>query len=117
MTTSLKEVGVLYPIEEGVFGIKGFSGDKANFSFDEIRMLLIRNGYSDKAVISTKLIEIYLCQNKNLEREIQQLSDKKLMNDESNKLIYMLKMTPVAENTNKVLKYERSLQKSIFQNC
>ncbi|MEI8365655.1 MAG: hypothetical protein WCF65_04470 [Parachlamydiaceae bacterium] len=36
--------------------------------------------------------------------------------DSSNALTYMLGMTPTTDNTDKVLKYERSLQKSIFQN-
>ncbi len=37
LATSLSggEVGMLYPIEEGVFGIKGFSGGIVRFEFDE----------------------------------------------------------------------------------
>jgi hypothetical protein len=40
----------------------------------------------------------------------------KISNDAADKLTYMLGMAPATENTDKVLKYERSLQKSIFQN-
>lgn len=85
-------------------------------SFEHLRALLNKYGYTESKKISTKLIEIYLQQNESIEREIQQLSKQKLMNDASDKLTYMLGMAPAADNTDKILKYERSLQKSIFQN-
>lgn len=84
--------------------------------FDELRLLLKKNGYSDAKGISSKLIELYSKQNQRLEEEIQKLTKQKVVNDVSNQLIYMLGMTPPADNTDKILKYERSLQKSIFQN-
>lgn len=90
-----------------------YSGD---FDFDELHALLKRNGYSDTKKISTKLIELYTKQNQRLEEEIQKLTKQKLVNAASNTLTYMLGMTPTMDNADKVLKYERSLQKSIYQN-
>ena len=89
------------------------SGD---MSFGELQALLKKNGYSEAKEISTKLIELYSKQNQRLEEEIQKLTRQKLVNDASNRLTYMLGMTPQTDNADKVLKYERSLQKSIFQN-
>lgn len=90
-----------------------YTGD---LNFDELLILLKKNGYTEAKVISTKLIEIYSKQNQRFEEEIQKLTKQKLVNDASNTLTYMLSMTPAMDNTDKVLKYERSLQKSIFQN-
>lgn len=84
--------------------------------FEKLQALLIKYSYSEDKEISAKLIELYLKQNQNLEEEIQKLSEKKWQNDTSDKLLHMLGMTPSIENTEKILKYERSLQKSIFQN-
>ena len=90
-----------------------YSGD---FSFDELRVLLQKNGYSDSQVIAEKLVELYSKQNQRFEQDIQQLNEKKVANNEANKLLAMVGMAPQMENTDKVLKYERSLQKSIYQN-
>ena len=87
-----------------------------DLNFEKLQDLLIKYGYSEIKKISAKLIEIYSQQNENLEEEIQRLSKQKILNDESNKLTYMLGMTPPVDNAEKILKYERSLQKSIFQN-
>lgn len=85
-------------------------------SFGELRTLLKKNGYSSAKEISIKLIELLTHQNQRLQEDIQKLTEQKLANLESNKLTYMLGMTPQADNTDKILKYERSIQKSIFQN-
>jgi hypothetical protein len=85
-------------------------------SFGELQALLKKNGYAESKEITAKLIELYSKQNQHLEEEIQKLTKQKLVNDASNRLAYMLGMTPATDNTDKVLKYERSLQKSIFQN-
>lgn len=85
-------------------------------TFDKLQALLNEYGYSETEEISAKLIELYNQQNQHLEEEIERLSNKKLTNIEVNKLTYMLAMTPTTDNTDKILKYERSLQKSIFQN-
>jgi len=85
-------------------------------SIDELRALLKKYGYCEAKEISAKLIEVYSQKIQRLEEEIQKLNKQKLMNEASNKLTYMLGMTPSMDNADKILKYERSLQKSIFQN-
>ncbi len=87
-----------------------------DFTFDELYILVQKNGYSESGMITEKLLELYFKQNKCLEEEIQGLTKKKAANKESNKLLCMLGMIPQMDSTDKVLKYERSLQKSIYQN-
>lgn len=86
------------------------------WDMDDLRALLKKNGYSEVKEISAKLIELYSQQNQRLEGDIQKLANQKLTNATSDKLTYMLGMIPPVDNTDKILKYERSLQKSIFQN-
>lgn len=90
--------------------------DSYDLTFEELQQLLLKQGYSDAKKILDKLIELYNEQNLSLEGDIKNLSKQKQANDEANKLLYMLGMIPAADNTDKVLKYERSLQKSIYQN-
>ena len=89
---------------------------RGDFSFDELHVLLQKNGYSDSQVIAEKLVELYSKQNQRFERDIQQLNEKKVANNEANKLLSIVGMAPQMENADRVLKYERSLQKSIYQN-
>lgn len=84
--------------------------------FEALKALLKKYEYFETNKISTKLIELYTNQNLIIENEIQKLEKKKLMNEASDKLTFMLGMTPQVDNADKVLKYERSLQKSIYQN-
>lgn len=87
-----------------------------DLTFEELKRLLEKYGYTDAKKISARLIELFSELNRSLDEDIQNLSTKKRINEESNKLLYMLGMIPPADNTEKVLKYERSLQKSIYQN-
>jgi hypothetical protein len=87
-----------------------------DLTFKELHQLLQKYGYTESEKISAKLIELYNEEIRSIENNIQNLSNQKQANDESNKLLYMLGMIPAANNTEKVLKYERSLQKSIYQN-
>lgn len=85
-------------------------------SLDALHAILQKYGYNDPKAIAARLIEIYTKEILRHEKETQELFNKKSLNDAANKLTYLLGMAPAAENTDKVLKYERSLQKSIFQN-
>lgn len=84
--------------------------------FNELRAILEKHGYNDSKSISVTLIEIYKRENLRLKKNNEKLLQQKLSYDARDKLTYMLGMAPAAENTDKILKYERSLQKSIFQN-
>lgn len=84
--------------------------------FLELKEILLKNGYSSTKEISSKLIELYSEQNQSLEEDLQELEHEKLANTAADLLNAKLGAIPKDENTNKILKYERSLQKSIFQN-
>lgn len=85
-------------------------------NFGKLKSILAQEGYSSKKDISAKLIEIYTQQQKRLKGEIEELEQKRLANVEADKLNTMLGMVPLEDSTDKILKYERSIQKSIFQN-
>jgi hypothetical protein len=93
--------------------------DRLNFiiiDFTELKAVLKKNGYSSTKEISSKLIELYSEQNQSLEAEIQELEHEKLINTATDLLNSKLGAIPENENIDKILKYERSIQKSIFQN-
>lgn len=90
-----------------------YTGD---FTFDELQVLLKKNGYSQPEAITEKLLELYKKQNLELEQDIRILEKSRTANNEANRLFSMLGMVPETGNADKVLKYERGLQKSIYQN-
>jgi len=90
-----------------------YTGD---FTFDELQVLLKENGYSQPEVITEKLLELYKKQNLGLEEDIRTLEESRAANSEANRLFGMLGMVPETGSADKVLKYERGLQKSIYQN-
>ena len=81
-----------------------------------LKSLLAENGYSSKKEISAKLIEVYTEQIQQLNEEIAYLEKNRATNVNANKLNAMLGAIPHDDDTDKILKYERSIQKSIFQN-
>jgi hypothetical protein len=84
--------------------------------FSKIKTVLKQNGYSSKKEISAKLLEVYALQKQKLEKELEDLGQTRIANAEADRLNVMLGMIPQENNTDKILKYERSIQKSIFQN-
>jgi hypothetical protein len=87
-----------------------------NLDFVEMKAVLKKIGYSSNKEITSRLIELYLKQNTDLKKEIQDLEQEKITNTATDFLNTKLGAIPKDENIDKVLKYERSLQKSIFQN-
>ena len=79
-------------------------------------MLLKKNGYSQPEAITEKLLELYEKQNLDLEQDIRRLEATRAANSDANRLFSMLGMVPETGNADRVLKYERGLQKSIYQN-
>ncbi len=84
--------------------------------FAKLKLLLEKKGYSSKKEISAKLIEVYAKHRERIENEIAELEQKRLENIEGDKLNSLLGIIPQEDSTDKILKYERSMQKSIFQN-
>jgi hypothetical protein len=85
-------------------------------TFKSFAALLARHGYSQDEHIATRLIEIYSGENEKLAQEIEELHQKKNLNQAADLRNSMIGSVPPEENTEKALKYERSIQKSIFQN-
>ena len=86
------------------------------WAFKNLSALLARHGYSQDEHITTRLIEIYSNENEKLEGKIEELLQKKISNQAEDLRSSMMGSAPSEESTEKVLKYERSIQKSIFQN-
>lgn len=84
--------------------------------FVRLKSVLAQHGYSAKKEISAKLIQIYEDEVRRLRKEMGELEKKRLSNIKADDLNAMLGLIPQEENTDKILKYERSIQKSIFQN-
>lgn len=85
-------------------------------TLENLAVILSRHGYSQDEHIATRLIELYSDENKKLEQEVEELQQKKANNQEEDFCIAMIGAAPSEETTEKALKYERSIQKSIFQN-
>ncbi|MDE3055574.1 MAG: hypothetical protein KGI80_02610 [Verrucomicrobiota bacterium] len=86
-----------------------------SLGFEEVCGLLKTHGYSDQDIVQ-KLIEHYTKQNIRLAKEAQELKQKKAANEVADDVTRMISLIPAEENSEKIMKYERSLQKSIFQN-
>ncbi|PIS00446.1 MAG: hypothetical protein COT84_07560 [Chlamydiae bacterium CG10_big_fil_rev_8_21_14_0_10_35_9] len=86
------------------------------YSYEKLKALLEENGYSNKKEITNRLLELYILEKQRCKKEISKLEQKKLLNTEADKFNTMLGAIPEEENTDKILKYDRSLQKSIYQN-
>lgn len=89
---------------------------EGKFTFIELVTFLKKHGHSKTEKISAKLVEIYSDQNQHLEEKIEELERKKSSNLSADKLNCTLGMIPPEDSADKILKYERSIQKSIFQN-
>ncbi len=85
-------------------------------TFKSLAALLARYGYSQDEHIATRLIELYSSENERLAKEIEELNQKKDLNQAEDFRNSMVGSVPDEENAEKALKYERSIQKSIFQN-
>ena len=89
---------------------------EGHYDFEELKTLIAEHGYSSDKEISEKLITAYTDQKKNYIKDIEELEQEKLKNTKTDQLNTLLGTIPKEENTDKILKYDRSLQKSIFQN-
>lgn len=89
---------------------------KEEGTFKSLSELLARHGYSQDEQIATRLIEIYVEENQKLNREIESLQKRKVGNQVEDLRNEMIGSVPEGEDAEKAMKYERSIQKSIFQN-
>lgn len=89
---------------------------KEGTTFEILAALLARHGYSQGEHIATRLIELYSAENERRAQEIDKLHQKKALNQMADLRNTMIGFIPPDEDAEKALKYERSIQKSIFQN-
>ena len=93
--------------------VSRFEGGEVDF--DEMKEILKRSKYG-KADISKKLISCLESQISDYERQIRDHEKKKINNHNGIEVKTQVSSLPSIDNTEKVIKYEKALQKSIFQN-
>lgn len=86
------------------------------WSFGELEALIARHGYSQDGQITTRLIELYSGESERLSQQIEELRQKKIHNQAEDSRNAMIGSLPSDDGAEKAMKYERSIQKSIFQN-
>ncbi len=89
--------------------------EEGGLSFDEMRTLLAEQGYMDKK-LTAALIVIYEKHNREYQTEIEVLERQKKNNIQAEEVQVKLHSLPTGERAEKVMRYEKSLQKSIIQN-
>ncbi|MDP8218069.1 MAG: hypothetical protein P9M03_05030 [Candidatus Theseobacter exili] len=96
-------------------------GDGKKLEFGELdlpalKKIIGRAGYNSDQEVTDRLIELYTKLNETLEKEIDDLKEQKNANVMADELNAKLCSLPPVNSAEKVLKYDKSLQKSIFQN-
>lgn len=89
--------------------------ENGELGFEEIKNIFKRAGYNDKK-ISQKLIELFKKQNEKYKDRILKIEKEKKRNKMQEEVNIKIKSLPSDESSEKVLKYEKAIQKSIYQN-
>lgn len=89
--------------------------EEGGLSFEELKAIFKKAGYSDKD-IAGELIRELEKQNEGYKREIYDLEQKKLKNRIAEEVNIKICSLPSGDDAEKVMRYEKSIQKSIFQN-
>jgi hypothetical protein len=89
--------------------------DEGELNFEQLKEIISRAEYTykDIAVELIKQLEKY---NRDYEEEIQFFKKQKLQNQLTEEIAVSLNSLPKTEEAEKIMRYERSLQKSIMQN-
>ena len=74
-----------------------------------------RAEYTDKDITDVLIAE-HEKQNKDFKKQIYDLEQKKLKNRMAEEVNVKIFSLPAGDNAEKIMKYEKSIQKSIFQN-
>lgn len=89
--------------------------EEGELSFEELKAVFKKAGYSDKD-IADELIRELEKQNEGYKKKIYDLKQKKLKNKIAEEVNIKICSLPSGDNAEKVMRYEKSIQKSIFQN-
>ncbi|HLD70032.1 MAG TPA: hypothetical protein VJA17_04625 [Candidatus Omnitrophota bacterium] len=83
--------------------------------FEQMKAILKRAGYVDKD-IAGELIECLKKQNKGYEKRIEELNQERLKNAFAEDVAIKVNSLPAGDTYEKVIKYEKAIQRSILQN-
>jgi len=89
--------------------------EEGDLEHDQLRSILKRAEYTDKDIADILIIE-YEKQNEGYKKTIHDLEQKKQKNRIAEEVNIKICSLPSGDNAEKVMRYERSIQKSIFQN-
>ena len=89
--------------------------EEGELSFEKLKAIFKKAGYTDKD-IADELVGELKKQNENNKKQIYDLEQKKLKNRMAEEVNVKIFSLPAGDNAEKVMKYEKSIQKSIFQN-
>lgn len=89
--------------------------EEGELKFEEIKNIFKRAGYDDKK-ISQKLIEKLKKQNEGYKNNILKIEKEKKRNKMQEEVNIKIKSLPSDESSEKIMKYEKTIQKSIYQN-
>jgi hypothetical protein len=92
-----------------------FKYEKGELNWDEILAIFRKAGNTDQD-ISNALIPELEKQNEECKKKIYDLEQKKLKNQIAEEVNIKICSLPAGDNAEKVMRYEKSIQKSIFQN-
>lgn len=89
--------------------------EEGELSFEELKAVFKKAGYTDKD-IAGEIVRALEKQNEGYKKEIYDLEQKKLKNRIAEEVNIKICSLPAGDNAEKVMRYEKSIQKSIFQN-
>ena len=89
--------------------------EEGELSFDELKAVFKKAEYTDKD-IAEELVRELEKQNEGYNKTIYDLEQKKLKNKIAEEVNIKICSLPTGDNAEKVMRYEKSIQKSIFQN-
>jgi hypothetical protein len=92
-----------------------FKYEQGNLGWEEILAIFRKAGNTDQDIADAIVVELEK-QNAGYKKEIYDLEQKKLKNKMSEEVNVKICSLPGGDNSEKVMRYERSIQKSIFQN-
>jgi len=89
--------------------------EEGELSFEELKAVFVKAGFTDKDITDILIREL-MKQNKTYNKQIFDLEKKKVKNEIAEEVNIKICSLPSADNTEKVIRYEKAIQKSIFQN-
>ncbi|MCX5726858.1 MAG: hypothetical protein NT030_06795 [Candidatus Saganbacteria bacterium] len=103
-------------IGEKIFSEEEFlQNEEGELSFEQLCAIFKRAGYTD-ADIAKELIGCLKKQNKDYQKQIAEFEQEKLKNKYAEEIAVKLNSLPAGDTYEKVIKYEKAVQRSILQN-